>query len=164
MTGRMEHGDLIIIMSSNCGAELDAEDSVITTPSEKTVYSKAELEEMAESVGFWWHSIDLGQGVVTKGFKTPETLQYELESLRLPDLRDKTVLDIGAWDGFFSFEAERRGAKRVVALDHYVWSLDLAKAQPRILARRQGVRSRAARDAKLAARQAAGQTRIRHRP
>jgi tRNA (mo5U34)-methyltransferase len=27
------------------------------------------------------------------------------------------VLDIGAWDGFFSFEAERRGAKRVVAYD-----------------------------------------------
>jgi tRNA (mo5U34)-methyltransferase len=97
------------------------------TPSTKTAHNKAQLEEMAESVGYWWHSIDLGQGVVTRGYKTPETLQYELESLRLPDLRDKTVLDIGAWDGFFSFEAERRGARRVVALDHYVWSLDLPK-------------------------------------
>jgi tRNA (mo5U34)-methyltransferase len=28
-----------------------------------------------------------------------------------------TVLDIGTWDGYFSFEAERRGAKRVVAYD-----------------------------------------------
>jgi tRNA (mo5U34)-methyltransferase len=99
----------------------------MTTPSTKTPHNKTELEKMAESVGFWWHSIDLGQGVVTKGFKTPETLRYELESLRLPDLRDKTVLDIGAWDGFFSFEAERRGARRVVAVDHYVWSLDLPK-------------------------------------
>ena len=90
-------------------------------------YNKAELKQMAESVGFWWHSIDLGHGVVTKGFKkTPETLQSELESLRLPDLRDKTVLDIGAWDGFFSFEAEKRGAKRVVAFDHHIWSVDLA--------------------------------------
>ena len=88
----------------------------MTTPSAK--YNKAQLEKMAESVDFWWHSIDLGQGVVTKGAKTPETLQHELESLRLPDLRDKTVLDIGAWDGFFSFEAERRGARHVVALDH----------------------------------------------
>ena len=86
------------------------------------MYSKAQLEEMAASVGYWWHSIDLGQGVVTKGAKTPETLQYELESLRLPDLRGKTVLDIGAWDGFFSFEAERRGARRVVALDHGLWT------------------------------------------
>ena len=28
-----------------------------------------------------------------------------------------SVLNIGAWDGFFSFEAEKRGAKRVVAYD-----------------------------------------------
>jgi hypothetical protein len=60
VTGRMEHGDLIIIMSSDYGAELCAEGSVMATPSRKTVYSKTELEEMAESVGFWWHSIDLG--------------------------------------------------------------------------------------------------------
>ncbi len=31
------------------------------------------------------------------------------------------MLDIGAWDGFFSFEAERRGAARVVAADYYSW-------------------------------------------
>ncbi len=99
----------------------------MTSPSTKTAYNKAQLEEMAESVG-WWHSIDLGHGVVTKGFKgPPEIHQYELESLRLPDLRDKTVLDIGALDGFFSFEAERHGARRVVALDHYAWFLDIQK-------------------------------------
>jgi tRNA (mo5U34)-methyltransferase len=99
----------------------------MTAPPAKATYNKAQLEEMAESVGLWWHSIDLGQGVVTKGCKTQETLQHELESLRLPDLRGKTVLDIGAWDGFFSFEAEKRGAKRVVAFDHHIWSVDLAK-------------------------------------
>jgi 23S rRNA G2069 N7-methylase RlmK/C1962 C5-methylase RlmI len=54
-------------------------------------------------------------------------LTHELKALRLPDLRGKTVLDIGAYDGFFSFEAERRGAKQVVAMDYYVWALDLAK-------------------------------------
>jgi tRNA (mo5U34)-methyltransferase len=31
------------------------------------------------------------------------------------------VLDVGAWDGFFSFEAERRGAQRVVAADSFAW-------------------------------------------
>jgi tRNA (mo5U34)-methyltransferase len=42
--------------------------------------------------------------------------------LDLPaSLADKTVLDIGAWDGFFSFEAERRGASRVVAMDYHCW-------------------------------------------
>ena len=67
----------------------------MTSPATKTAYDKRQLEEMAESVDFWWHSIDLGHGVVTKGVKTLETLRSELESLRLPDLRGKTVLDIG---------------------------------------------------------------------
>jgi tRNA (mo5U34)-methyltransferase len=34
----------------------------------------------------------------------------------------RTVLDIGAWDGFYSFEAERLGALRVHATDHFCWS------------------------------------------
>jgi tRNA (mo5U34)-methyltransferase len=31
------------------------------------------------------------------------------------------VLDVGAWDGWFSFEAERRGAARVLATDSWCW-------------------------------------------
>ena len=31
------------------------------------------------------------------------------------------MLDVGAWDGYFSFAAERLGAKRVVALDSVIW-------------------------------------------
>lgn len=63
----------------------------------------------------WWHSIDLGNGIVTPGRSGPieRITQIQLSA----DLTGKTVLDIGAWDGAFSFEAERRGAKRVVALD-----------------------------------------------
>lgn len=90
-------------------------------------FSQQELERMAESVPVWFHSIDFGHGVVTKGWKTPADLAYELNALRLPDLRGKSVLDINAWDGFHSFEAERRGASRVVALDHYMWAMDLAE-------------------------------------
>ncbi len=52
-------------------------------------------------------------------------LEAELASLRLPDLRGKSVLDVGAWDGYYSFLAERAGASRVVALDYYTWSVDL---------------------------------------
>jgi len=67
----------------------------------------------------WYHSIDLGHGVVTRGVDdTPVRLaRIDLAG----DLSGKTVLDIGAWDGFYSFEAERRGAARVVATDHYAW-------------------------------------------
>jgi tRNA (mo5U34)-methyltransferase len=87
--------------------------------------SRTELEAAARDAGFWWHSIDLGQGVVTPGAKTPAVLAHELTSLRLPKLAGKTVLDIGAYDGYYSFMAEREGASRVVALDHFVWALDL---------------------------------------
>lgn len=96
-------------------------------PTASSVYPAAQLRELADSVEFWWHSIDLGQGVITKGVKTPEALRHEYESLKLPNLQGKSVLDIGAYDGFFSFAAERNGARRVVALDHYVWSLDLPR-------------------------------------
>lgn len=73
-------------------------------------FTKEQLQEMAGAVPFWFHSIDLGQGVVTNGWITPKALSNEVESLRLPDLTGQTVLDINAWDGFYSFEAARRGA------------------------------------------------------
>lgn len=72
----------------------------------------------------WFHSIDLGHGIVTKGQKTTAALQKELAALRLPDLAGKSVLDIGAYDGFYSFEAERRGASRVVSLDLPAWQVE----------------------------------------
>jgi tRNA (mo5U34)-methyltransferase len=31
------------------------------------------------------------------------------------------VLDVGAWDGFYSFACEQRGAARVVAADEFAW-------------------------------------------
>ena len=70
----------------------------------------------------WYHSIDLGHGIVTPG-NPPDG---RMLASGLPELRGKTVLDIGAWDGFWSFLAESRGAARVVAMDHYAWSVDFA--------------------------------------
>jgi len=67
----------------------------------------------------WHHQIDLGNGIVTPG---ADNSPKKLERLAFPaSLQGKTVLDIGAWDGFFSFEAERRGAQRVLATDSFVW-------------------------------------------
>lgn len=48
----------------------------------------------------------------------------ELEALQPPPLAGKSVLDIGAFDGFYSFEAQRRGEARVVSLDLQVWELE----------------------------------------
>ncbi|HUF60306.1 MAG TPA: methyltransferase domain-containing protein [Actinomycetota bacterium] len=68
----------------------------------------------------WYHRIDLGDGIVTPGVDDTPSRMAPLE---LPsDLSGKSVLDIGAWDGVFTFEAERRGASRVLATDSYCWS------------------------------------------
>jgi tRNA (mo5U34)-methyltransferase len=68
----------------------------------------------------WYHSIDLGDGVVTPGLS-----KNQIDEALLPDPTGRDVLDIGAWDGFYSYWAERRGARRVVAMDHYVWGVDI---------------------------------------
>jgi tRNA (mo5U34)-methyltransferase len=88
------------------------------------VLSPEELRTRADALG-WFHPIDLGQGVVTHGLSTGPKLGPD----EMPDLAGKTVLDIGAWDGYYSFQAERLGASRVVALDHYVWGVDMAARQ-----------------------------------
>jgi tRNA (mo5U34)-methyltransferase len=78
----------------------------------------ADLRTRAEHLR-WYHTIDLGHGVVTRGL---DDTPVRLARIALPaSLAGRSVLDIGAWDGFFSFEAERRGASRVVAADHYSW-------------------------------------------
>ncbi len=79
--------------------------------------SKDEIEKRIREVPFWWHSIPLPHGVVTPG-KVKDGAVI-MERLRLPmDLTGKRVLDIGAWDGFYSFECEKRGAQ-VLAIDNY---------------------------------------------
>jgi len=66
----------------------------------------------------WFHRIEVGHGIVTPG---PDNSKKKLEALHLPeDLTGKSVLDIGAWNGYFSFECERRGAV-VTATDDHCW-------------------------------------------
>ena len=80
-----------------------------------------DLRARVDSV-VWFHSIDLGHGVVTHGLSDS---QLTVRPDQFPDFTGRTVLDIGAWDGYYSFLAERSGAARVVALDHYVWGVDI---------------------------------------
>jgi 2-polyprenyl-3-methyl-5-hydroxy-6-metoxy-1,4-benzoquinol methylase len=66
----------------------------------------------------WRHRIPLGMdGVVTPGYLM---MKNEWSACFLPDsLEGLSFLDAGANDGYFSFEAERRGATEVVAADIY---------------------------------------------
>jgi tRNA (mo5U34)-methyltransferase len=77
------------------------------------------LQAEIEKIG-WFHQIDLGQGIITPG---PDQTAQKVGYCHFPDsFIGKTVIDIGAWNGAFSFEAERRGASDVLATDHFCWS------------------------------------------
>src|SRR6476619_3020009 len=72
------------------------------------------------ATGEWFHSIELAPGLVTPG---RDPTAGGVQALQLPEsLSGRSVLDGGAWDGYFSFEAERRGASRVLATDSFAWS------------------------------------------
>src|SRR5262245_59952576 len=73
------------------------------------------LQEKISSVPFWYHRIELKPGLITPGINDSQAV---LELLELPkDCSRLRALDIGARDGFFSFEMERRGAE-VLAIDY----------------------------------------------
>jgi tRNA (mo5U34)-methyltransferase len=78
--------------------------------------SRRQIERLSK-LG-WYHSIELPGGGVVEGHQSIAQLRRRLAMFPVPeDLRGKRVLDIGAWDGWFSFEMERRGAE-VLALDY----------------------------------------------
>jgi tRNA (mo5U34)-methyltransferase len=75
-----------------------------------------------------WHSIDIGEDLFIEGQrKTSRVLAREMLRMQFPDITGKTVLDIGAFGGWFSFEMERRGAKSVTALDYFSWAINFQK-------------------------------------
>jgi tRNA (mo5U34)-methyltransferase len=63
----------------------------------------------------WYHTLELGDGVVTEGMfdHRPVLRHYPLPQ----DLSGLRCLDVGTMDGFWAFEMERRGASEVVAVD-----------------------------------------------
>ena len=80
-----------------------------------TLYDTSTIIEMINSVPFWWHTIRFGD-TITPGETAERT--HTWKTMALPtSLTGKSVLDIGAWDGYYSFEIERRGADKVVALE-----------------------------------------------
>lgn len=73
-----------------------------------------EIKQLIESVP-WHHKFEIEPGIVTPGVYAPKGL---FQRLRLPnDMSGLRVIDIGARDGYFSFEMEKRGAE-VLAVDY----------------------------------------------
>jgi tRNA (mo5U34)-methyltransferase len=76
----------------------------------------------------WYHTIEIGEGVVTPGEfdHRPYLAHYPIPA-RLDGMR---ALDVATFDGYWAFEFERRGAAEVVALD--VGSIAECDLQPRL--------------------------------
>ena len=77
--------------------------------------SDKQIRERIASVAHWYHQIEIRPGITTPGINNSALTLRQLDlAARYDGLR---VLDIGARDGYFSFELERRGAE-VVAVDY----------------------------------------------
>jgi len=63
----------------------------------------------------WYHNIDVGD-LYIKGETSQEHQKFIVSNLP-KDFSGKTVLDLAAWDGYYSYVASLRGAKIVVAVD-----------------------------------------------
>jgi tRNA (mo5U34)-methyltransferase len=71
----------------------------------------------------WFHSIDFGNGVVAKGkTKSLKVIADESDVIFKHGVAGKSVMDIGAWDGAYTFESLRRGAKDILAVDSFIWA------------------------------------------
>jgi len=96
----------------------------VATPAERAVADMLEIEAapadaraVLDAVPFWFHTFALNrrEGIYTPGVARDH--RYRIPAL--PERFDGlSVLDVGAFDGFYAFLAESRGAGRVVAIDN----------------------------------------------
>lgn len=77
--------------------------------------TKEELRSAVDAIPHWYHVVELPHGIITPGWAPQHPEFYKLPT----DLTGKRVLDVGAWDGFWAFEALRRGASEVVCIDDF---------------------------------------------
>ena len=76
------------------------------------------LCQLVNAEPYWFQRIEITEGLFSPGWSDPVT--EKLPHYGLPaDLSGMRVLDIGCAEGFFSFEAERRGAREVVGIDSF---------------------------------------------
>lgn len=68
-----------------------------------------------QAIPYWYHKIELPDGNITPGWAPLCPERYGIPV----DLTGKRVLDVGAWDGYWTWEALKRGAAEVVAIDDF---------------------------------------------
>jgi tRNA (mo5U34)-methyltransferase len=100
----------------------------------------AEIRDAVDAHQLWYHTLELGAGVVTPGWFD---LRPIVGKMPWPDVAGKRCLDIGTWDGFLAFELERRGASEVIATDisdpaGWDWALRLRSLGPEVMGQMAG--------------------------
>jgi tRNA (mo5U34)-methyltransferase len=81
---------------------------------------EADLDDARDAldrVPFWFHTFALNrrEGIYTPGYARDH--RYRIPAIPA-DFNGLRVLDVGAFDGFYAFLAEARGARRVIAVDN----------------------------------------------
>lgn len=81
--------------------------------------SKDQIVRRVRDLGEWFHNLDLcGVQTAPNHFLGDyPRIKWSKFEHALPDVRGKTVLDVGCNAGFYSIEMRRRGASRVVGID-----------------------------------------------
>jgi tRNA (mo5U34)-methyltransferase len=76
--------------------------------------TETEIADAVAAAPYWYHRIEL-PGVTTPGWAPIDDKAY-----RLPERFDgERILDIGSWDGYWTWYALQRGASYVVAIDDH---------------------------------------------
>ena len=82
-------------------------------------YSKEEIARRIAELGPWFHNMELGGVWTAPDHFLGDYPRVKFNGFRhvLPDVRGKSVLDIGCNGGYYALEMKRRGAARVVATE-----------------------------------------------
>ncbi len=82
-------------------------------------YTPEQIRRKVVELGEWFHNFEF-QGVRTAPnhfLGDYPAIKWNRFAHSIPDVRDRTVLDIGCNAGFYSIEMKRRGAARVLGID-----------------------------------------------
>ena len=77
--------------------------------------SNFDAVEQIFTKGTWYHTFEFN------GLKSPGTFDYtqKIKELQIPNLKNKSILDVGCSDGYFSYYfKEILNAKKVLGVDY----------------------------------------------
>ena len=113
-----QHRPYIDLAIASAETPSAAEPGAAAPPAPEQVPTRGRAAELAARTDFLWHQrFELVDGVYAPGVSDVEFL---LDAAEVPMRLDgKSVLDIGTTNGGAAFVCERRGARRVVAVDIY---------------------------------------------